>query len=117
MNIVTTVTIMAPSLPPVYHVMFTVPNQALENLMAARVFRKLKLGLLLEHSQSLTLPTGPLRFRTATAGNTFSNAHDIHLGNLMAGEGDELHKTSSAGFGSVSQRETELPASRVDSEP
>ncbi|EJD43639.1 hypothetical protein AURDEDRAFT_137862 [Auricularia subglabra TFB-10046 SS5] len=42
LNIVTVVMVLAPTVPAVFHAMFTVPNVALENSMACRVFRKLK---------------------------------------------------------------------------
>ena len=48
MNILTTVSILAPSFPPVLHAIFTVPNLALSNAMACRVYRQLKLGILIE---------------------------------------------------------------------
>ena len=46
MNIVTAITITAPSFPPVLHVMTSVPNTALTNAMACRVLRQLCLGIL-----------------------------------------------------------------------
>lgn len=48
MNILTVVSILAPSFPPILHAMFTVPNIALTNAMACRVYRQVRLGLLLE---------------------------------------------------------------------
>jgi hypothetical protein len=49
LNIVTMALLLTPAkLSPVVHAMFSVPNLALENAMACRVFRKLKLGLMHE---------------------------------------------------------------------
>lgn len=38
--------ILTPSVPPVYHAMFTIPNVAIENAMACKVFRDIKFGLI-----------------------------------------------------------------------
>ncbi|KAF8636084.1 hypothetical protein AX17_003790 [Amanita inopinata Kibby_2008] len=65
LNVVTLVMILVPSLPPVYHAMLTVPNVALMNSMACRVYRNIKFGTMLAVpttfrsttvNQSLTLP-------------------------------------------------------------
>ena len=48
MNIVAMVVILTPSVPPVLRAMFSIPNVALQNAMACRVFRQLKLGLIRE---------------------------------------------------------------------
>ncbi|EPQ51305.1 hypothetical protein GLOTRDRAFT_49043 [Gloeophyllum trabeum ATCC 11539] len=55
-NIFTIIMVLTPSVPAVYHAMFTVPNLALENAMAGRVFRQLKLGML--HGGEETLIRG-----------------------------------------------------------
>ncbi|TDL22010.1 hypothetical protein BD410DRAFT_789098 [Rickenella mellea] len=44
-NIVTMTLILTPSIPPVLHPIVTVPNLAIENMMACRVFRAVKFGL------------------------------------------------------------------------
>ncbi|KAJ3551972.1 hypothetical protein NM688_g4405 [Phlebia brevispora] len=49
MNIFTVITVMSSGFPPLLRAMFTVPNVALTNAMACRVFRQLKLGLLVEN--------------------------------------------------------------------
>lgn len=54
LNIVTVVMVLVPTVPAVFHAMFTVPNVALENAMACRVFRKLKFGTQLEPGQRST---------------------------------------------------------------
>ena len=51
MNIVSMVVILTPSVPPIVRAMFTVPNVALQNTMACRVYRLLKLGIILRHFQ------------------------------------------------------------------
>lgn len=38
--------ILSPSIPPVYRAMFTIPNVAIENAMACKVFRDIKLGII-----------------------------------------------------------------------
>lgn len=38
--------VLSPSVPPVFHAMFSVPNIALESAMACRVFRAVKLGFI-----------------------------------------------------------------------
>lgn len=45
-NLLTSVMVLAPHVPPVYHAMFTIPNVALMNSMACRVFRAIKFGTL-----------------------------------------------------------------------
>lgn len=49
MNIATCAMLLLSDLSPVLRAMLSVPNLALENAMACRVFRKLKLGLMREH--------------------------------------------------------------------
>jgi len=46
MNILAMTMVLVPSAPPVYRAMFTIPNNALQNVMACRVFRKLRLGVI-----------------------------------------------------------------------
>ena len=65
MNIVTPSMLLLSTGPPVIHAMFTVPNLALENAMACRVFRKLKLGLIAEHP-ALTEEYALSTFRAAS---------------------------------------------------
>ncbi|KAI0077951.1 hypothetical protein K474DRAFT_1570555, partial [Panus rudis PR-1116 ss-1] len=45
-NIVAMVVILTPSVPPVFRAMFSIPNVALQNAMACRVYRLIKLGLI-----------------------------------------------------------------------
>ncbi|KZV87146.1 hypothetical protein EXIGLDRAFT_680208 [Exidia glandulosa HHB12029] len=42
LNIITVVMVLSPSVPAVFHAMFTIPNVALENAMACHVFRNLR---------------------------------------------------------------------------
>jgi hypothetical protein len=46
LNIVTCVILLAPNIAPVYQAMLLVPNIALENAMACRVYRAVKLGFI-----------------------------------------------------------------------
>jgi hypothetical protein len=56
-NLVTTIMLMTPSVPPVLRAICTVPNIGLENAMACRVFRDLKLGLSTDsHTNQSSLP-------------------------------------------------------------
>ncbi|KAL6298479.1 hypothetical protein BKA93DRAFT_744034 [Sparassis latifolia] len=52
LNILTMAMILSPSVSPVFHAMFTIPNVALENAMATRVFRAIHLGLISPHDGS-----------------------------------------------------------------
>jgi hypothetical protein len=49
LNITTLTLLLTLSLPPVVRAMMSIPNIAIENAMACRVFRQLKLGLMHEH--------------------------------------------------------------------
>ncbi|TFK50407.1 hypothetical protein OE88DRAFT_1660773 [Heliocybe sulcata] len=79
LNILTIIMILTPSVPAVFHAMFTVPNVALENAMACRVFRELKLGLLrgpedsLDHSQGGVMIAMSRRPHTAASGQVESD--------------------------------------------
>ena len=53
LNIVAMVLILVPSVPPVLRAMFSIPNVALQNAMACRVFRQIKLGLLREQPATM----------------------------------------------------------------
>ena len=48
-NIIFVAMILAPGLPPSYHSMLSVANLGLENAMACRVYRAVKLGLIKNH--------------------------------------------------------------------
>jgi len=64
MNLLTMIMVLTPSAPPVYRAMFTIPNNALQSVMACRVFRQLRLGLLPNISYpSNTQPNVPLPWR------------------------------------------------------
>lgn len=87
------VCILTPSVPEVYRAVFTVPNLALLNAMACRVFRLLRLGILRETAQSLSVSSHPalpnpsesyqLRFyqrkTTDTSGNTQEEVDPPHI--------------------------------------
>ncbi|KAG1738307.1 hypothetical protein EDD22DRAFT_959525 [Suillus occidentalis] len=57
LNVATMVMILNPSAPPVYHAFLSLPNIALENSMACRVFRSIHLGTILQSSTSRSLLT------------------------------------------------------------
>jgi len=57
LSIVTSAMVLAPGVPAVYHAMFTIPNIALENSMACRVFRAVKLGLIKDPNATTTFGT------------------------------------------------------------
>lgn len=65
MNIFTVISVMSSGFPPLLRAMFTVPNVALTNAMACRVFRQLKLGLIVENNISgvsgLSQKAGPIQ--------------------------------------------------------
>ncbi len=76
MNIGTMICILVPSLSPAYHVILAVPNVALMNAMACRVFRQVRLGLLINYpsstvsgtQQSTAVPLSPLFRRGVESG-------------------------------------------------
>jgi len=76
MNIVTMTMNLTPSVPPVYRSMVTIPNAALQNVMASRVFRKLKLGLIVERESvaSSTQQSMPLAWMPARHQHTMENS-------------------------------------------
>jgi len=53
-NILTLAMILSPSIPPVYRAMFAIPNIAIENCMACRVYRNIRFGLIPPPTTSLT---------------------------------------------------------------
>ncbi|KAJ6620414.1 hypothetical protein B0H10DRAFT_1791708 [Mycena sp. CBHHK59/15] len=55
-NILTMIMLLDPAMPPVFHAMFAIPNVALENAMACRVFRALRLGFITDN-ESGEIPT------------------------------------------------------------
>jgi len=61
MNLVAAVVILTPSVPPVLRAMFSIPNVALQNAMACRVYRQLKIGLIKEQ-------TSPVVFTSRVSG-------------------------------------------------
>ena len=61
MNIVSMAVILTPSIPPIIRAMFTVPNVALQNTMACRVYRLLKLGLIQDDTEPPTLQSNSFR--------------------------------------------------------
>jgi len=73
-NILTMGMILAPaSLPPVFHAMFTVPNMAINNSMACRVYRDIKFGRISSTATTVgTLPTSAVEPR-GTAGRRKRN--------------------------------------------
>ena len=79
-NILTMGMILAPaSLPPVFHAMFTVPNMAINNSMACRVYRDIKFGRISSTATTVgTLPTLAIepRLPGGTAGRRKHNNFD-----------------------------------------
>lgn len=87
MNIVAMVVILTPSVPPVIRAMFSIPNVALQNAMACRVYRQLKLGMIRETlSMGTSHPSGklsaPIRLVPTSRSNlTFSNMDSMEFRN------------------------------------
>jgi len=87
LSIVMSAMVLSPSIPPVYRAMFSVPNIALENSMACRVFRAVKLGLIKDVQGSSnygsTLPPSRLRFGadqdTALKQPTFGDSRNTQV--------------------------------------
>lgn len=94
MNIVAMVLILTPSVPPVLQAMFSIPNVALQNAMACRVFRQLKLGLIRETPTmggSSSHPTGnlsgPIRLVPTSRSNiNMSNIDSKNFRNSSRGD-------------------------------
>jgi hypothetical protein len=97
MNLLTLVMVLTPSAPPVYRAMvcsgnhmiyscqlsfqFTIPNNALQNVMACKVFRQLRLGILTNTNEPGTQQSGgtsvPLSWRPMRTPNpTFDRPPD-----------------------------------------
>jgi len=56
-NVLSTAMILAPaSIPPLFHVMFTIPNVAINNAMACRVYRDIKFGLISSRNTTRNAP-------------------------------------------------------------
>ena len=55
MNIISLVVILSSSVPPVIRAVFTVPNVMVQNSMACRVYRLLKLGIITNTTEAFTL--------------------------------------------------------------
>ncbi|KAL6308126.1 hypothetical protein BKA93DRAFT_726060 [Sparassis latifolia] len=74
LNILTMAMILSPSMSPVFRAMFSIPNVALENAMATRVFRAVHLGLI---SDADTSPhsSGPSRGLAFMNHGSGSGAH------------------------------------------
>ena len=104
MNIFALVVIIVPSTPTVFKVGITIPVIALQNILACRVFRLLKLGLLQTSPDTLmtTTPTGgirsTIRFHTSTAQTSIN---DYSLPETSPGqniqEGDNMRGPSGPG--------------------
>lgn len=63
MNIITAACVLSPTLPLVLHGAFYLPNAALINIMACRVFRQLRLGILNDTPFTQpTLQSAPIQF-------------------------------------------------------
>jgi len=81
MNLLTLIMVLTPSAPPVYRAMFTIPNNALQNVMACKVFRQLRLGILTTTNEPGTQHSGvtsvPLSWRPMRTPNaTFERPPD-----------------------------------------
>src|SRR5882672_12561570 len=56
--------ILIPNIPAIYHLMFSIPNLALENAMACRVYRAVKLGFIrnpesTQYGHTIGYPSAP----------------------------------------------------------
>lgn len=85
-NILTLVMILTPSVPPVYHAMFTVPNVALMNAMACLVFRNIRFGIIdaelptIRTSEFIGDCTLPPAFRQRPIGATIGETNTLNDG-------------------------------------
>lgn len=79
-NVLAMVMILAPSVPPVYRAMFTIPSVAIENCMACKVYRDVKFGVIHAYG-STTLQQSS---RSAVSSNNFHPRIARHEGNKHA---------------------------------
>jgi len=91
-NFVAAVVILMPSFPPVYRAMFTFLNITLQNSMACRVYRQLKIGLIrdLEMSSVEDETLGTIRFATNPAQTNYSERR--RRSGVSGAEGGHLSK-------------------------
>lgn len=92
MNIVSMVVILTPSVPPIIRAMFTVPNVALQNVMACRVYRLLKLGLVSDEPKSYSSGSGGVQLRYVVKNNANFDKSSSRR-NLSAGTKDSASST------------------------
>ncbi|CAA7262014.1 unnamed protein product [Cyclocybe aegerita] len=95
-NILTMGMILAPdSLPPVFHAMFTVPNMAINNAMACRVYRDIKFGRISSTSTTVrTLPTFVAKRGDAGSGATNRKHRDLDTFELSVAAGTQFDETA-----------------------
>ncbi|KAH8087791.1 hypothetical protein BXZ70DRAFT_955161 [Cristinia sonorae] len=74
-NIVSTAMILTPSVPLAYGNVMAIPNAVLQNTMAARVFRQLKLGYIASlNTQHTSTETGPIQFVSTIGSETLNSS-------------------------------------------
>jgi len=93
-NILTMGMILAPaSLPPVFHAMFTVPNMALNNAMACRVYRDIKFGHISSTSTTVrTLPSFSSQTRQPSSGVSRRKQNNIDTFELQTSTATTLNQ-------------------------
>ncbi|THH31593.1 hypothetical protein EUX98_g2588 [Antrodiella citrinella] len=116
MNLVAAVVILTPSVPPVLRAMFSIPNVALQNVMACRVYRQLKLGLIREQASPVTV-----QFTTRSQGvvttTTKHGGHVEHYGDHYGRQGEiSLHNMSTTSRGVLVDIDREVEVT-VDDTP
>jgi hypothetical protein len=106
LNVATMVMILVPTAPPVYHAFLSLPNIALENSMACRVFRAIHLGTIrfpattshsLSSSASARVPSGMLledRSRHPIRPQACGNLHSTPLNITVSTERSSFEDTS-----------------------
>ncbi|KAH7910122.1 hypothetical protein BJ138DRAFT_1009500 [Hygrophoropsis aurantiaca] len=62
-NILALLMILLPTTPPVFQAMFTIPSVALESSMACRVFRSVKLGVIMDSPTTMVTEDSSVTFR------------------------------------------------------
>ncbi|PPQ74973.1 hypothetical protein CVT24_010274 [Panaeolus cyanescens] len=101
LNLLTVIMFFIESVPPTYRLMFTLPNVTLMNIMACRVFRNTKFGLLQDSSMS----TGGL----ISTSNTTKNNDRVGISVKFASE----EETTSTSFEPPSSPKPAVTASRI----
>jgi hypothetical protein len=104
--------LLAPDIPSVYHAMFSVPNLALENAMACRVYRAVKLGFINNHQNA------PFEMTLRSLSAPDESSHELAFKQPVLNESRSVHVsmdiTKTAHLGTHDDRASGKRASLVE---